>query len=298
MALSIDDLRSFIIVASERSVTRAAAKLGVSQQSVSERIRRLEARLGVQLFDRVAFGMQPTTAGFRLFPYASQAVALVEQALVVVDDDDHLRVRVQASVSTAVVPFLQNLASASSIELSTGDDAANVLRALVDGGADVAVGVFTASDISKLASNGSSSGNGHGDGELSPSSIGIVAEEVFTDPVVWVAPPEHPLAKREGSISLMELGTLPVGLPVSGMSGESTDGDLGGLRVAAHSVVASELASGQLVELAVEQSGWVVPVSIAFRATDRDRPTVQMVRKVIAEGHALASARKPGSPQL
>ena len=81
MALSIDDLRSFILVAQERSVTRASAKMGVSQQSVSERIRRLEGRLGVQLFDRVAFGMQPTTAGFRLFPYASQAVALIEQAL-------------------------------------------------------------------------------------------------------------------------------------------------------------------------------------------------------------------------
>ena len=45
----LNDLAAFLAVARERSFTRAAAKLGVSQSALSQTIRELEARFGVRL---------------------------------------------------------------------------------------------------------------------------------------------------------------------------------------------------------------------------------------------------------
>ena len=61
-----DDLEAFIEVARERSFTRAAAKLGVSQSALSHTIRRLEARLGLRLLTRTTRSVAPTDAGERL----------------------------------------------------------------------------------------------------------------------------------------------------------------------------------------------------------------------------------------
>jgi len=60
------DLNAFLVVAEERSFTRAAAKLGTSQSSLSHTIRRLEARLGVRLLTRTTRNVAPTGAGERL----------------------------------------------------------------------------------------------------------------------------------------------------------------------------------------------------------------------------------------
>ena len=49
---SLDDLRALVAVERERSFTKAAAKLGVSQSALSQTIRQLEARLGVRLLTR------------------------------------------------------------------------------------------------------------------------------------------------------------------------------------------------------------------------------------------------------
>jgi len=63
---SLDDLTAFLAVARERSFTRAAAKLGVSQSALSHTIRGLEARLGVRLLTRTTRSVSPTEAGARL----------------------------------------------------------------------------------------------------------------------------------------------------------------------------------------------------------------------------------------
>ncbi|MGV7217407.1 LysR family transcriptional regulator [Bradyrhizobium sp. UFLA05-112] len=62
----LDDLRAFKTVGRERSFTRAAAKLGVSQSALSHTIRGLEGRLGVRLLARNTRGVNPTEAGERL----------------------------------------------------------------------------------------------------------------------------------------------------------------------------------------------------------------------------------------
>ncbi|CAN0624997.1 putative transcriptional regulator [Burkholderia multivorans] len=60
------DLLAFIAVARERSFTRAAAQLGVSQSALSYTIRALESRLGVRLLTRTTRSVSPTEAGDRL----------------------------------------------------------------------------------------------------------------------------------------------------------------------------------------------------------------------------------------
>jgi DNA-binding transcriptional LysR family regulator len=63
---SLDDLAALAAVGRERSFTRAAAKLGVSQSALSQTIRQLEARLGVRLLTRTTRSVAPTEAGERL----------------------------------------------------------------------------------------------------------------------------------------------------------------------------------------------------------------------------------------
>src|SRR3954447_1656326 len=62
----LNDLAAFLAVARERSFTRAAAKLGVSQSALSHTLRGLEARLGVRLLTRSTRSVAPTEAGERL----------------------------------------------------------------------------------------------------------------------------------------------------------------------------------------------------------------------------------------
>jgi DNA-binding transcriptional LysR family regulator len=63
---NLDDLLAFMAVARERSFTRAAAKIGVSQSALSHTMRELEARLGVRLLTRTTRSVSPTEAGERL----------------------------------------------------------------------------------------------------------------------------------------------------------------------------------------------------------------------------------------
>src|SRR6266568_4135857 len=63
---NLNDLLAFIAVARERSFTKAAAKLGVSQSALSHTVRELEARLGVRLLTRTTRSVSPTEAGERL----------------------------------------------------------------------------------------------------------------------------------------------------------------------------------------------------------------------------------------
>jgi DNA-binding transcriptional LysR family regulator len=60
------DLQSFLVVAREKSFTKAAAKLGVSQSALSHTLRELEERLEIRLLTRTTRSVAPTEAGERL----------------------------------------------------------------------------------------------------------------------------------------------------------------------------------------------------------------------------------------
>jgi DNA-binding transcriptional LysR family regulator len=63
---NLNDLLAFLAVARERSFTKAAAQLGVSQSVLSQTIRQLEERLGLRLLTRTTRSVSPTEAGTRL----------------------------------------------------------------------------------------------------------------------------------------------------------------------------------------------------------------------------------------
>jgi DNA-binding transcriptional LysR family regulator len=80
-AQKFDSLAAFVAVAQERSFTRAAAKLGVSQSALSQTIRGLEGRLGVRLLTRTTRSVAPTEAGERLLRTAAPRFEEINQEL-------------------------------------------------------------------------------------------------------------------------------------------------------------------------------------------------------------------------
>src|SRR3954453_17235534 len=68
------DLTAFVVVVEERSFTKAAAKLGLSQSALSQIVRRLESRLGLRLLARTTRSVAPTEAGLRLLETLTPAL--------------------------------------------------------------------------------------------------------------------------------------------------------------------------------------------------------------------------------
>ncbi|KUM23585.1 LysR family transcriptional regulator [Mesorhizobium loti] len=78
-------LKTFLAVAHTRNVTRAAAKVNLAQSSVSDQIQALEAELGVSLFTRSRQGLELTSAGEALKPYAEELLGLADDARAAID---------------------------------------------------------------------------------------------------------------------------------------------------------------------------------------------------------------------
>lgn len=78
---NVSDLLAFLAVARERSFTKAAAKLGVSQSALSQTIRGLESRLGLRLLTRTTRSVSPTTAGERVLASVGSRFEEIEAEL-------------------------------------------------------------------------------------------------------------------------------------------------------------------------------------------------------------------------
>ncbi|MGH6676809.1 MAG: LysR family transcriptional regulator [Xanthobacteraceae bacterium] len=81
---SMDDLRALVAVAHERSFTKAAARLGVSQSALSQTIRQLEERLGIRLLTRTTRSVSLTEAGERVVGTAAPRIEEIEAELALV----------------------------------------------------------------------------------------------------------------------------------------------------------------------------------------------------------------------
>src|SRR5688500_14422460 len=77
----LNDIVAFLAVARERSFTRAAAQLGVSQSALSQTVRGLEARLGLRLLTRTTRSVAPTEVGVQLLRAVGPALDQIDAGL-------------------------------------------------------------------------------------------------------------------------------------------------------------------------------------------------------------------------
>ncbi|WNN45515.1 MULTISPECIES: LysR family transcriptional regulator [Winslowiella] len=78
---NFNELQIFLVVARERSFTKAAAKLGVSQSALSHAMKALEKRLNIRLLTRTTRSVAPTEAGERIITCLEPRLADLEQEL-------------------------------------------------------------------------------------------------------------------------------------------------------------------------------------------------------------------------
>ena len=128
MLIDTAHIRTFLAVANSGSFTAAAADLCCVQSNVTARVRQLEERLGVALFERGRHGAKPTSAGLRFRHYAEQIVALLEDAedeIKQIDDSTNpLRLgAMENTAATRLPPFMKRLHEAfpqAPLSLQTG----------------------------------------------------------------------------------------------------------------------------------------------------------------------------------
>src|ERR1700761_4717242 len=111
MATDLNDLSAFVAVARASGFRDAARSTGASASSLSEAVRRLEAKLGVRLLNRTTRSIAPTEAGARLIERLTPALGEVEASLDVVNafrdrPAGTLKLNVPATVARLVLPAI------------------------------------------------------------------------------------------------------------------------------------------------------------------------------------------------
>jgi DNA-binding transcriptional LysR family regulator len=111
VSFDLRQLRYFVAVAEEGSLTQAAARIPVAQQSLSEQIRALERQLGAELFVRGPRGVQLTDVGTALLSEAKPLLSRADRAFervrrVAVGERQAIRVGFLPSVGNYIVPPL------------------------------------------------------------------------------------------------------------------------------------------------------------------------------------------------
>ncbi|WP_226488102.1 LysR family transcriptional regulator [Pseudomonas sp. B20] len=143
MTTDIQDLLAFVAVVNAGGFREAARTSGKSASSLSDAIRRMEARLGVRLLNRTTRSVAPTEAGAKLMERIVPALGAVESALDVVNDfrdrpSGTLRLNVPVSAARLVLPsiitpFLQTYPDIR-LEVVTEESFVDMLAACCDAG--------------------------------------------------------------------------------------------------------------------------------------------------------------------
>jgi DNA-binding transcriptional LysR family regulator len=150
----LPDLAVFAAVADERSFTRAATRLGVSQSALSHTVRALEKRLGLQLLARTTRSVSPTPAGTALLKDLGPALERIQQSISRVrklSDFPSGRLRLVTTRSAAcmvLVPKLQEFAKAYPeifLEVTTSNDPVDIVAGEYDAG--IQIGEFIERDM-------------------------------------------------------------------------------------------------------------------------------------------------------
>lgn len=137
------DLSAFLTVAEERSFTRAAARLGVSQSALSHAMRRLEERIGVRLLTRTTRSVSPTDAGEKLVATLAPALDQIESGITQISqmrEQPSGNIRITASehaARTLLWPALERLLPAYPdvhVEISINNGFVDIVEERFDAG--------------------------------------------------------------------------------------------------------------------------------------------------------------------
>lgn len=140
---NFNDLISFLVVARERSFTKAAAKLGVSQSALSHAIRGLEERLELRLLTRTTRSVAPTEAGEKLVESLGPRFAEIEgelEALIEMRAKPAGNIRITAgehAVDSVLWPVLKSFLSEHQdikVEITVDNTLADIVSGRFDAG--------------------------------------------------------------------------------------------------------------------------------------------------------------------
>ena len=140
--MDIRHLEVLVAIADERSFTRAAGKLHITQSAMSQLVKRIEGELGFAVFDRGRSPIEPTEAGRRFLPQARTIVHSYARALDVAQGADGgapLTLGAAPTLARELFPRVLELAAARAldpaprlVEASSGELGALLARGLVD----------------------------------------------------------------------------------------------------------------------------------------------------------------------
>ena len=206
-SLDLNLLRVFDALMAERSVTRAGARLHLTQSAISHALNRLRYMLRDELFVRGAEGMQPTARAAEIGPRLSQALHHMEQALIPVEFDPQTTDRCftvgasdyfSAVLLPDLMPGLRAAAPHAEIRVRAIDDI-DVVEELDAARMDLLIGSF---------------------GRV-PERFG--REHLYRDEMVWVLRADHPAADRPLTLDL--IARLPhLSVALAGNVSEAIDG--------------------------------------------------------------------------
>lgn len=176
--MELDQLRYFLQVAKRSSFTRAAEDLVISQPALSRSIQKLEEELGQPVFERKTRSVSLTEAGTLLQSRAQQVLAMIEDTKAEITDDGKSgRVRIGA-IPTIAPYFLpavlgQFACAFPHANLVVQENTTDVLlKSCTQGEIDLAIVA------------------------LPVSAKYLEVEELFTEELLLVMPPDHPLANK------------------------------------------------------------------------------------------------------
>jgi DNA-binding transcriptional LysR family regulator len=181
-------LQVFLTVATEKSFSRAAEKLLRTQPAVSLAVQRLEAGLGEKLIDRSAKELVLTDAGVTVLDFAKRFDNLrleLENSLAELRDNSSGRLSIGANESTTLY-LLQHIERYRRLYPKVKVQVRRSLSSkipseLIDG--NLELGVIS----------------------YNPDDERLITRVIYTDSLVFVVSPKHPLAPR-GTVSITELG--------------------------------------------------------------------------------------------
>jgi DNA-binding transcriptional LysR family regulator len=263
--MELRHLRYFVAIAEERSFTRAAERLWVAQPGLSTQIRRLEAELGVKLFERHSRGVDLTDAGELFLDRAKGALAAAEVAFSTGHDLEHglvgsVRLGIATEAGWCPLPaFLDEFGrDRPKIELTVVESHGGTLvRDLRDRRLDavVAPAMFHSADLFHRSLGKEPwvvlAGPTH---RLAGSTGPVAARELQDEEIVITAHRDGAAFDRAVGETLAELGVTPVlrrGRPGPALFTGVASGDALAL------TTSSAAAVGGVVARPLERSRWV-----------------------------------------